>query len=78
MLYVCDKMYVILKRFRIPVPCVDPERFFKRGSTLPTIVIYLSDKGERTQVPLKAEHHWPASETPFKMVFCWRPIMAQH
>ena len=25
------------------------------------------------QIPLKADHHWPASETSFiLMAFCWR------
>ena len=23
-------------------------------------------------MPLKMDHHWPISETPLKMAFCWR------
>ena len=35
--------------------------------------------GERLQIPLKAGHHWPASDMPFEWRFAaGGPIMAQH
>ena len=60
------------------VTCADPESFVRRGpnSTFlregPTqlyqrlVFILMRGGGERFQVPLKAGHHRPASETPFR------------
>ena len=48
--------------------CVDPESFCRGG---PTLRGYFVDEG--IQIPLKAGHHWPAREMPFKWPFieCW-------
>ena len=48
--------------------CADQEIF--------TEGLFLVDDG--IQVPLKAGHHRPASETPFKWRFVGVPMMAQH
>ena len=49
------------------IPCTDPESFV-RGSNF-----FFLMRGERIQIPLKAGHHWPASETPFTCTpFKWR------
>ena len=33
---------------------------------------------EGIQIPPKAGHHWPASETTFKWRFTGEPMMTQH
>ena len=35
-------------------------------------------RGKRIQIALKAGHHGPASETPFKWRFAGGPMLAQH
>ena len=40
--------------------CADPESF-ARGD--PTFFLI---RGKRIEIALKADHHWPASKTPFK------------
>ena len=56
--------------------CADTESFANGGPTLTFFCV----RGGRIQMALKAGHHRPASETPFK--FKWRfaggPMMAQH
>ena len=49
----------------------DPESFFRGG---PSFI--LAD--EWIQIPLESDHHWLASETPFKWCFAGRPMIAQH
>ena len=46
------------------VACADPESFLQTGSNFDNIVL-----DEETQMPLKVDHHWPASETP--NIECW-------
>ena len=49
--------------------CVDLESFVRGGPTLTTIFFYLVDGMVRgIEMPLKVDHHRPASETPFR----WR------
>ena len=40
--------------------------------------VFLVGEGRGIQILLKAGHHRPASETPFKWRFAGMPIMAQH
>ena len=47
------------------VACADPESFFFRRG--PILTTFFLDEG--IQIPLKANHHWPASETP--NIECW-------
>ena len=51
--------------------CADPESFARGG---PIFFI----RGKRIQIALKADHHRPASEMPFKWRFACGPMMAQH
>ena len=45
--------------------CADPERCVRGGPTQPCQrFFFLLMRKERTQIPLKAGHHRPASETP--------------
>ena len=46
--------------------CADPESFVRRGPTF--FFLIRGEKTQRLEIPLKAGHHRPASETPFK---CW-------
>ena len=55
-------------------PCADPENFVRGG---PTSDIFF-DGGQRIQLTLKAGHHRPTSETPFKWGFAGGPMMALH
>ena len=55
---------------------MDPESFARGGQTLATFFFF--DGGERIQIPLKAGHHLPASETPFKWRFAGGPMLVQH
>ena len=66
-------------------------KFCRRGTNFDRFFLKLM-RGGRVQIPLKAGHHRPASETPFKWrfhhrpasetPFKWRfagvPMMAQH
>ena len=40
--------------------------------------VFSVDEGERIQIQLKASHHWPANETPFKGHFAGVSTMAKH
>ena len=64
--------------------CTDPESFVREGPTMTFfILLFLVDEG-RTEDPyyhlkhLKAGHHRPTSETPFKWRFASRPLIARH
>ena len=48
-------------------------KFFQRGSNVDSIFSY----GD-ILIPLKADHHLHASETPFKWQFAGMPIIVQH
>ena len=48
--------------------CADPESFARGGPTFFSFLI----RGKRIQIALKAGHHWPASDRPFKWHFCCR------
>ena len=50
-------------------------KFWQRGSNSD---IFFFERGERIQIALKADHHWPASKMPFKWGFAGRSMMAQH
>ena len=52
----------------------DPESFVRGGPTFTTFL--LGD--ERIQIPLKADHYRPVSETSFKWHFAGVPMMALH
>ena len=63
-----------VEHYKLPViTCPDPENFVREGRTL---TVFLVD--ERIQIPLKAGHHWPASETQLKWRFAGGPMMPQH
>ena len=51
--------------------CVDPESL-ARGSPTQTFLM----REESIQIALIADHHRPATETPFKWRFAGGPIMA--
>ena len=53
------------------------QKVLPAGSTFDNVFFFLM-RGERIQIPIKADHHWPASETPFKWHFVGMPMMAQH
>ena len=57
-------------------PCADPECFVRGGPTLTTF--FFSMRGKRIQIALKAGHHRPASEMPFKWRFAGGSMKAQH
>ena len=62
--------------------CADPESFARGGPTLRTFFFSFSFffflmRGKKIQITLKAGHHRPASETPFKWRFAGGPMMAQ-
>ena len=42
------------------------------------VCLFFSDEEKRIQIALKAGHHRPTSETPFKWGFTGGPMMAQH
>ena len=51
-------------------------KFCQRGSNTDSFVfVFLVDRMERIEMPLKVGHHWPASETPLKWQFAGMPIM---
>ena len=49
-------------------PCAHPERFVRWGATLTTFFPFLF-RVERIHISLKAGHHRPAREAPFKWRF---------
>ena len=56
-------------------------RGYRGGPTLTTVfvdVFLKVDEGKADPKPLKAGHHPPASEMPFKWRFAGGPMMAQH
>ena len=57
--------------------CADPE-CLPRGDPTLTSFLILFDEGREDQTLLIADHHRPASETPFKWRFAGGPMMAQH
>ena len=59
----------------IPALCLLYARIQK---VLPERVQLFFIRGKRIQISLKAGHHRPASETPFKWRFAGGPMMAQH
>ena len=59
-------------------PCADPESFARGGPTVTTFLLFSFYEGKRIKIALKAGHHRPASETPFKWRFAGGPMMAQH
>ena len=50
-------------------------KFRQRGSNSTLTTLFL-DQGERILLPLKVDHHWPASKRPFKWHFTGGPMMA--
>ena len=48
-------------------PCADPDKYVRRLFVVLGFFFQFL-KGERIQIPLKAHHHRPARETPFKGV----------
>ena len=50
-------------------------KFFQRSPTS-LFFFFCSRKGD--QIPLKAGHHWPASETPFKWRFAVVSMMIKY
>ena len=62
--------------------CVDPESFVREGPTLKTLFFFscflVDEGGERIQIKLKAGHHRPTSEVPFKRLFAGGPMIALH
>ena len=52
-------------------------KFCQRGSHFEN-VFYKFMRGGMIQIALKAGHHWPTSETPFKWRFAGGPMMALH
>ena len=52
-------------------------KFCQRGSHFVN-VFYKFMRGGMIQIALKAGHHWPTSETPFKWRFAGGPMMALH
>ena len=50
-------------------------KFCQRGSNFDNFFFFIFCV---IQIPLKAGHHWPASETPFKWRFAGVPMMPQH
>ena len=51
-------------------------KFCQRGSSSPNVCCCFF-VGERIQIPLKAGHYWPVSETPFKWLLAGGPMMVQ-
>ena len=49
---------------------------FVRGG--PALTTFLADEGREDQITLKAGHHRPASEMPFKWRLAGGPVVAQH
>ena len=74
---VCTVCYLRTKRDEMA--CADPESFVKVGPTLTLLFFFLcfffSWWG---QITLKAGHHRPTSDTPFKWRFAGGPVVAQH
>ena len=61
----------------ISITCAGPESFFRGVPTLTTLkkkILF----DEEIQIPLKAGHHRPASETPVKWRFAGVTMMVQH
>ena len=56
------------------ISCADPEIFVRGGPLLTSFFL----EYESIQIPLNADHHWPASKTPFKWRFPGGLMMAQH
>ena len=57
-----------------------PRKFCQRGggSNFDNVFFYFVEEELEDQIPLKAGHHRPASETPFKWRFAGEPMVAQH
>ena len=54
-----------------------PRKFCQRGSNFESVFFFFSLlRRGRVQIPLLADHHWPASETSFKWRFTGGPMMA--
>ena len=53
--------------------CWDSKSFARGGPALTTFFCFVFMEGGRIQIPLKAGHHLPASETPWR--FAGGPIM---
>ena len=63
----------------LSLACADPEKFVRGGPTLTTFFFFFKlMRGDMIQIPLKADHHRPASETPFTRRFAGVLMMAQH
>ena len=45
-----------------------PRKFFQRGSKFDLFLLFFCEGCEGLEIPLKAGHHRPASETPFNGV----------
>ena len=54
------------------------ESFYQRGSNFDNVFFYLFLVDEGIQIPLKAGHRLPATETPFKWRCAGVPMMTHH
>ena len=53
---------------RAQAPCADPESFLRGDPNLIFCFVLKLMRTERIKIPLKADHHRSASETPFNGV----------
>ena len=74
--YIWKRAIFCILAMSLNLACADPENFVRGGPTLTTYLFFLKlMRGEMIQIPLKAGHHQPASETPFKWRFAGGPMM---
>ena len=68
-------MLTIAEKVKQLKACADPESYV-RGDPLLKTFFFLAMRGGMIQITLKAGHHRPTSETPFKWRFAGGPMMA--